>query len=158
MRLLIQFNQCWTFCRAAERGLTDSIQTRKSGARFAAQITATAACKWLTPPTFTWSRSQMTRWAHMEEHLHTHGRTRAQKSQGMHFKDRFFLSQIMTFLYVPVWQSDWQHMGGERKTRLLCLDMKTRPQENNLLTKHTLSFRQALSLSVSLQLFSEKEN
>lgn len=60
----IQLSHCWFLCRAAERGLTSSTQTPKSGALSAAQTTATPACKWSTPPMFTWSRSLMIRWEH----------------------------------------------------------------------------------------------
>lgn len=62
-RLQVQFNHCWFPCRAAERRLTGSIQTPKSGVLSAAPITATHACKSSTLPMFTWSRCLMTRWA-----------------------------------------------------------------------------------------------
>lgn len=60
-------NSWLIFCRAAERRLTSSIQTPKSGVLSAAETTATAVCRWSMEPTCTWSRCLMTRWAHEEE-------------------------------------------------------------------------------------------
>lgn len=112
----IRLNHCWFVCRAAERSMTISIQTPKTGVLSAALTTATPACKWSMPPIFTWSRSLMTRWAHK--------RTR---TQALHTKGerRDFKVITKTFLLcVPVWQGDWQHMGGEGKAWPVCLVLK----------------------------------
>lgn len=102
-----QFNHHWIFPRAAERGPTGSIQTPKSGALSAALTMATAACKWLTPPTFIWSRSPMTRWVHVEQDVLRHGKSKRMQFMEEHFSINNDRNHFCFFQYGKVIDSIW---------------------------------------------------